>query len=98
MDILIKHFSGGQLNVTVQVLDAYKNIRKIVFNGSYHGITSTVEVTLSPSKFSKFAYYSVSEGGTIWWKASDTVWGPIPYTRLSKSCISSVLFMVKHQV
>ena len=39
-------------------------------------MTSTVKVTLSPSKFSKFAYYSVSEGGTIWWTGSDTVWGP----------------------
>lgn len=72
-----ENFSGGKLNVEVQIVDAYKNIRQIVSTGTYHGLTSTVTVTLSPSKFSKFAYYSVSEGGTIWWNASDTVWGPI---------------------
>lgn len=72
-----KDFSGGKLNVSVQIVDAYKNIRKIVSTGTYHGLTSTVEVTLSPSKFSKFAYYSVSEGGTIWWTNKDTVWGPM---------------------
>ena len=72
-----KDFSDGKLNVSVQIVDAYKNIRKIVSSGTYHGMTSSVEVTLSPSKFSKFAYYSVSEGGTIWWNAKDTVWGPI---------------------
>jgi hypothetical protein len=68
--------SGGTFDVTVQVIDAYKNIRQITSTGYYHGLTSTVKVTLSPSKFSKFAYYSVSEGGTIWWTGSDTVWGP----------------------
>ncbi len=69
-------FSGGKLDVSIQVVDAYKNIRQIISTGTYHGLTSTVTVTLSPSKFSKFAYYSVSEGGTIWWTGSDTVWGP----------------------
>ena len=71
-----ENFSGGTFDVSVQIVDAYKNIRKIVSHGEYHGVSSTVEVTLSPSKFSKFAYYSVSEGGTIWWTGSDTVWGP----------------------
>ena len=68
--------SGGKLDVSVQILDAYKNIRQITSIGTYHGTTSVVKVTLSPSKFSKFAYYSVNEGGTIWWIGSDTVWGP----------------------
>ncbi len=71
-----KTFSGGKLDVSIQIVDAYKNIRQITATGIYHGLTSTVTVTLSPSKFSKFAYYSVSEGGTIWWTGSDTVWGP----------------------
>jgi len=71
-----KNFSGGKLDVNVQIIDAYKNIRQITAVGTYHGITSTVQVTLSPSKFSKFAYYSDSEGGSIWWTGSDTVWGP----------------------
>lgn len=82
-----ENFSGGKLNVSVQVVDAYKNIRQIVSTGTYHGLTSTVTVTLSPSKFSKFAYYSVSEGGTIWWTGNDTVWGPFhtqDYLRAAK--------------
>ncbi len=69
-------FSGGKLDVSVEILDAYKNIRQITSTGTYFGSTSVVKITLSPSKFSKFAYYSVSEGGTIWWTGSDTVWGP----------------------
>jgi len=68
--------SGGTFDVTVQIVDAYKNIRQITSTGSYHGLTSTVKVTLSPSKFSKFAYFSVSEGSGIWWFGTDTVWGP----------------------
>jgi hypothetical protein len=64
------------MNISVQVLDPYKNIRQITTQGTVQGHTSTVKITLAPSKFSKFAYYSVSEGGTIWWTGSDTVWGP----------------------
>ena len=70
------HFQNGTINISVQVLDVYKNIRQITSEGTYHGNTTTVKVILSPSKFSKFAYYSVSEGGTIWWNGTDTVWGP----------------------
>ena len=69
-------FQGGDLDVSVQILDPYQNIRQVTAQGSYDGHTSTVRVKLAPSKFSKFAYYSVSEGGTIWWTGSDTVWGP----------------------
>lgn len=69
-------YQNGTLNVAVNIIDAFKNIRQIVSTGTYNGQTSTVRVTLSPSKFSKFAYYSISEGGTIWWMARDTVWGP----------------------
>ncbi len=71
-----KSFSGGTLNVNLQILDAFKNIRKIVSIGTFRGYTDTVEVTLQPSKFSKFAYYSVYEPSGIWWTDGDTVWGP----------------------
>lgn len=80
-------FNDGELNVSVQIIDAFKNIRKIISQGTFGGITRQVEVTLSPSKFSKFAYYSVSEGGTIWWTENDTVWGPFhtqDYMRVHK--------------
>lgn len=69
-------FQGGDLEVSVQILDPYQNIRQVTAQGTFDGHTSTVRVKLAPSKFSKFAYYSVSEGGTIWWTGSDTVWGP----------------------
>jgi hypothetical protein len=69
-------FQGGNYDVRLAILDVYKNIREITAEGTYGGKTSTVKVKLAPSKFSKFAYYSVSEGGTIWWTGSDTVWGP----------------------
>jgi hypothetical protein len=69
-------FQDGQINVSVITLDPFKNIKQITSQGTFEGHTSTVQVKLAPSKFSKFAYYSVSEGGTIWWTGSDTVWGP----------------------
>lgn len=90
-------FSDGKLDVEIQVVDVYKNIRKIVATGSYHGMESIVEVTLSPSKFSKFAYYSVSEGGTIWWTGNDTVWGPF-HTQDYLRAANHPVFLVKHQV
>jgi len=79
-------YQNGILNVNVFVLDVFKNIRQITSTGSFNGVTNTVSVTLQPSKFSKFAYYSISEGGTIWWITGDTVWGPFhtqDYLRVS---------------
>ncbi len=70
-------FQGGTINVSVQVLDAFKNIRRINSTGIYNQDTSIVQVTLQPSKFSKFAYYSVYEPSNIWWANGDTVWGPM---------------------
>ena len=68
-------FEGGTMNVSVQILDGVRNIRRINSIGIFRGDTSVVQVTLQPSKFSKFAYYSVNENG-IWWKDGDTVSGP----------------------
>lgn len=69
-------YQGGELDVEVNIINAFQNIRQIVSKGKFGGITSTVRVTLAPSKFSKFAYYSVDEGDNIWWTDEDTVWGP----------------------
>ena len=69
-------FQGGYLDIEVNTVDAYQNIKQIVSKANYRGDTSSVRVTLAPSKFSKFAYYSVYEGGSIWWTNNDTVWGP----------------------
>lgn len=71
-----KIYQGGKLNVTVQTIDPYKNIKKIISIGIFRLDTSKVEVTFAPSKFSKFAYYSIYEGSNIWWMNKDTVWGP----------------------
>jgi hypothetical protein len=70
------NFMDGTLEVDVDVIDAFQDIRKITSKGTYRNITHQVQVTLSPSRFSKFAYYSVNEGSSIWWTENDTVWGP----------------------
>jgi len=69
-------YQKGKLYVAVNILDAFKNTRQIYSIGIFNHDTSRVKVTFAPSKFSKFAYYSVSEGGNIWWTKQDTVWGP----------------------
>ena len=69
-------FKGAKVNISVGIIDAFKNTRRITSTAEYQGVKQTVEVTLVPSKFSKFAYYSVSEGANIYWTTNDTVWGP----------------------
>ncbi len=69
-------YQNGDLDVFVNLIDPFQNIREIVSVGDFNGTRSIVKVTLAPSKFSKFAYYSVTEDGNIWWTGSDTVWGP----------------------
>ncbi len=70
-------FAGGSYSVYVEVLDTFKNIRRITALGKFRGKVDTVQVTLQPSKFSKFSYYSANEGENIWWTTGDTVWGPL---------------------
>ncbi|GJQ21534.1 MAG: hypothetical protein HBSIN02_18890 [Bacteroidia bacterium] len=43
--------------------------------GAYENKEATIIIVMQPSSFSKFAYYSVVEGG-IYWITGDTVWGP----------------------
>ena len=87
-------YQGGSYTVTYQLMDAVKLIKRITsistfqgFNGyslnTYH---DTVIVTFQPSRFSRYAYYSTSEGGTIYWATGDTVKGPLQtqdYLRVS---------------
>ena len=70
-------FEGGTIDVSVTVIDPFQNIRRITSVGTYEGISKTIHVTLQPSKFSKFAYYSANEPSNIYWTSSDTVWGPL---------------------
>ncbi len=69
-------YSGGSYTVSVDVINAFQNVRRITSIGTFNGYSDTVQVTLQPSSFSKFAYYSVNEGGSIYWITGDSVWGP----------------------
>ncbi len=68
-------FENGILDVNVEIVDAFKNIRRINSTGIFSGDTSVVQVTLKPGNFAQYAYYSVDENG-IWWTTGDTVNGP----------------------
>lgn len=70
-------YQNGKINVTVDVLDTFRKIIRINSVGTFRGKKDTVQITLQPSKFSKFAYYSQNEGNNIWWTTGDTVWGPL---------------------
>lgn len=70
-------FANGTMSASVQIIDAFQNIRKITATGTFEGVSKTIEVILQPSKFSKFAYYSAYEPSNIWWTTADTVWGPL---------------------
>lgn len=67
---------GGTIAVTLSTINAYQNIRQLLAVGSYGGSSSTIKIVLKPSLFSKFAYFSNSEGSNIYWTSKDTVWGP----------------------
>ncbi len=68
--------NGGVINVNIQTSTTGLNTRKIISTGTYNGETATIEVILAPTRFSKYAYYSVEEGSNIWWTDKDTVFGP----------------------
>jgi len=69
-------YKGGKINVKVDIVDAFSNTLKITSTAEYQTLKQTVEVVLVASRFSKYAYYSQSEGGNIRWMSKDTVWGP----------------------
>jgi len=75
-------FDGGTIVDSLVTIDSYRNIKKLVSTGTMtlsDGTTysSTVKIILQPSLFSKFAYFSDNEGGTIYWTTKDTIWGPM---------------------
>ena len=69
-------FQGGTLNVTVEVINPYRNWRKLKSVGEYQGKSHTVEVIFQPSNFAKFAYLSISDPTNLYWTDADTIWGP----------------------
>jgi len=77
-------FADGEYDVDVDIINNFQNIRRITSVGTFSGVSDTVQITLQPSKFSKFAYYSANEGSNIWWTTGDTVWGPMHTQSLLK--------------
>ncbi|HVO75725.1 MAG TPA: hypothetical protein VMT35_16980 [Ignavibacteriaceae bacterium] len=70
-------FNGGTFNVTVTPNGEQ---RIVTATGVYKDTVAEVKIILSPSKFSKYAYYSAIETDDplhpIYWMTKDTVWGP----------------------
>jgi len=67
---------GGEIDAAVEIVDAIKNIKKIVATGTYGNTEHKVEVTLAPSSFSKFAYMSTDDNPNLMWTNADTIYGP----------------------
>jgi hypothetical protein len=76
---------GGTFTATVTNLDTVKLIKRVMivstYSGYYTGYSSivyhdTITVTFQPSRFSRYAFYSVSENGVAW-ATGDTVKGPL---------------------
>jgi hypothetical protein len=86
---------GGTYTTNIQTLDATKLIKSITTISTYNGYNGyavktyhdTLIVTFQPGRFSRYAYYSASEGGSpIYWATGDTVKGPLQtqdYLRVS---------------
>lgn len=49
---------------------------EITAEGVFNNQSATVTIKFQPSKFSRFAYFSLVEPSNIWWTNQDTVWGP----------------------
>jgi hypothetical protein len=69
-------FDDGTISATLTTLDAVKNIKQLLSTGTYFGTSNTIKIIFKPSLFSKYAYFSNSEGSNIYWTSKDTVWGP----------------------
>ncbi|MGB5529294.1 MAG: hypothetical protein WBQ32_04925 [Ignavibacteriaceae bacterium] len=69
-------FENGYFDANVQILDPWRNIRKLTTVASYGGVNSNIEVVFQPSSFSKFAYLSISDPTNLYWSNKDTIWGP----------------------
>ncbi|MFC2134097.1 hypothetical protein ACFLR4_04665 [Bacteroidota bacterium] len=87
-------FGEGEIDVDVETIDVYQNVKKITATGTLDGETKEIQVILQPSKFSKFAYYSANEPDDIWWRTGDTVWGPF-HVQGSLRVSGSPVFMGK---
>jgi hypothetical protein len=94
-------FQKGNLDVTVDIVDADLGLREITATGTFMGKSSEVKIRIAPSNFSEYAYYSTYErssplsGGKIWWTGKDTVWGPF-HTQDNLNVYQHPAFLGKH--
>jgi hypothetical protein len=68
-------YDGGTISATLVTIDAVKNIKRLICTATYFGVSNSIKIIFKPSMFSKYAYFSGSEG-SVYWTSSDTVWGP----------------------
>ena len=69
-------FENGSFSASIEVLDAWRNIRKLTTSSNFGGVNKTIEVIFKPSSFSKFAYLSINDPTNLYWSGKDTIWGP----------------------
>lgn len=69
-------FEKGSFTASIEVLDPWRNIRKLTTTASYGGVNKNIEVIFKPSSFSKFAYLSINDPTNLYWSSKDTIWGP----------------------
>ncbi|HTX20142.1 MAG TPA: hypothetical protein VMG34_15940 [Bacteroidota bacterium] len=75
-------FAGGKFTTSVGFVVRGRDSSwiQIVSTGYYPADrpvdSATIKILLQPSLFSKFAYFSNTDPGTIVWTTGDTVWGP----------------------
>jgi hypothetical protein len=67
-------FAGGTVNMWTKTIDTLGRIR-LTAASNYKGVLDTVSIVWGQSNFSKFAYYSATEG-SINWAGKDTIFGP----------------------
>ncbi len=70
------NFDGGTATGVLTTTDTYQNIKRLLCTGTFNGTSTTIRIIFKPSLFSKYAYFSNSEGSNIWWTSGDTVKGP----------------------
>lgn len=67
---------GGTITASLSTINVYQNVKQLTSTGTFNGVSTTIKIILKPSSFSKYAYFSHSEGANIYWTTGDTVWGP----------------------
>ena len=70
------NFDGGTISASLLTLDHVLNTKQLLSTGTFSGVSNTIKIIFKPSLFSKYAYFSNSEGGTIYFVSTDTIWGP----------------------